>query len=51
MKTKQIVVVEDEPDIMEVLCYNLKLGSYQVFDSLEGREANTKNEYSNVSIV
>jgi len=38
MKNKQIVVVEDEPDILEVLCYNLKREGYQVFESLDGRE-------------
>jgi len=38
MQNKQIVVVEDEPDILEVLCYNLKREGYQVFDSLDGRE-------------
>ncbi|MFT7186204.1 MAG: two-component system alkaline phosphatase synthesis response regulator PhoP [Pseudohongiellaceae bacterium] len=38
MQNKQIVVVEDEPDILEVLCYNLKREGYQVFESLDGRE-------------
>mgnify|MGYP000076620823 CR=1 FL=1 len=38
MKTKKIVVVEDEPDILEVLCYNLKREGYQVFESLDGHE-------------
>jgi len=38
MQNKQIVVVEDEPDILEVLCYNLKREGYSVFESLDGRE-------------
>jgi len=38
MQNKQIVVIEDEPDILEVLCYNLKREGYQVFESLDGRE-------------
>jgi len=38
MQNKQIVVVEDEPDILEVLCYNLKREGYQVTGSLDGRD-------------
>jgi two-component system phosphate regulon response regulator PhoB len=38
MQKKQIVVVEDEPDILEVLCYNLKREGYQVYESLDGLE-------------
>ena len=38
MLNKKIVVVEDEPDILEVLCYNLKREGYQVYESLDGRE-------------
>ncbi len=35
---KQIVVVEDEPDILEVLSYNLKREGFEVFASLDGEE-------------
>jgi len=38
MQNKQIVVVEDEPDILEVLCYNLKREGYKVAESLDGSQ-------------
>lgn len=38
MQNKQIVVVEDEPDILEVLCYNLEREGLKVFKSLDGAE-------------
>lgn len=38
MQNKQIVVVEDEPDILEVLCYNLQREGLKVFKSLDGAE-------------
>jgi len=38
MQNKQIVVIEDEPDILEVLCYNLEREGYEVFASLDGAE-------------
>jgi DNA-binding response OmpR family regulator len=33
---KKIVVIEDEPDILEVLCYNLKREGYEVFPASDG---------------
>lgn len=36
MSHKQIVVVEDEPDILEVLSYNLKREGFEVETSLDG---------------
>lgn len=38
MQNKQIVVIEDEPDILEVLCYNLEREGFKVFESLNGAE-------------
>ena len=38
MQNKQIVVIEDEPDILEVLCYNLEREGYKVCESLDGSE-------------
>lgn len=35
---KKIVVVEDEPDILEVITYNLKREGFEVFSSLNGQE-------------
>jgi DNA-binding response OmpR family regulator len=51
MQNKQIVVIEDEPDILEVLCYNLKREGYQVFESLDGREGLTLIEQKLPDIV
>ena len=36
MNGKNIVVIEDEPDILEVLNYNLKREGYSVFTSMDG---------------
>lgn len=38
MKTKRIVVVEDEPDIFEIMEYNLKREGYEVQGCLDGAE-------------
>ena len=38
MQNKQIVVVEDEPDILEALYYNLEREGLKVFTSLDGAE-------------
>ncbi len=36
MSKKKIVVIEDEPDILEVLSYNLKREGYEVFNASDG---------------
>ena len=36
MSKKKIVVVEDEPDILEVLSYNLKREGFEVTTALDG---------------
>ena len=36
MSKKKIVIVEDEPDILEVLSYNLKREGFEVRDALDG---------------
>lgn len=36
MSKKKIVVIEDEPDILEVLSYNLKREGYEVFTASDG---------------
>ena len=36
MSKKKIVVIEDEPDILEVLSYNLKREGYEVFTATNG---------------
>ena len=36
MSKKQIVVVEDEPDILEVLSYNFKREGFSVTTAMDG---------------
>jgi two-component system, OmpR family, alkaline phosphatase synthesis response regulator PhoP len=36
--TKKILIVDDEPDIIEILTYNLKKEGYQVVSAADGRE-------------
>src|SRR5690606_28022009 len=36
MSKKKIVVIEDEPDILEVLSYNLKREGFEVFAASDG---------------
>jgi len=36
MSKKKIVIIEDEPDILEVLSYNLKREGFEVFTALNG---------------
>lgn len=36
MSKKKIVIIEDEPDILEVLSYNLKREGYEVFTAADG---------------
>ena len=36
MSKKKIVIIEDEPDILEVLSYNLKREGFEVFTATNG---------------
>ncbi|MES2626805.1 MAG: response regulator, partial [Pseudomonadota bacterium] len=36
MSKKKLVIIEDEPDILEVLSYNLKREGYEVFTASDG---------------
>ena len=36
MSNKKIVIIEDEPDILEVLSYNLKREGFEVFTAVNG---------------
>ncbi len=38
MSNKKIVIIEDEPDILEVLSYNLKREGFEVFSATNGTE-------------
>lgn len=35
----KVLVVDDEPDIVEILSYNLKKQNYIVFEALNGEDA------------
>jgi len=39
MKAKKILVVDDEPDIVELISYNLKKEGFEVSSALDGNEA------------
>ncbi|HEY0668194.1 MAG TPA: response regulator transcription factor [Sphingobacteriaceae bacterium] len=41
-KQHKILIVDDEPDILELIEYNLKKENYQVFTAVSGQEAVTK---------
>ncbi len=38
MKSEAILIIEDEPDIKDVIEYNLKKEGYRIFSSLDGEE-------------
>ena len=38
-KIPKILVVDDDPDIVEILRYNLSLGGYDVKSAFNGKEA------------
>ncbi|MGC2061965.1 MAG: response regulator [Thermodesulfovibrionales bacterium] len=42
MSAKKILVVDDEPDIVELVSYNLKKEGFEIVSALDGEEALTK---------
>ncbi|MBI5103325.1 MAG: response regulator transcription factor [Nitrospirae bacterium] len=42
MKKGKILIVDDEPDVLELITYNLKKEGYEVSSSLDGQEALAK---------
>ncbi|MBU3744377.1 MAG: response regulator, partial [Sediminibacterium sp.] len=38
-KAQKILVADDEPDILEIISYNLKKEGYEVFTASNGNEA------------
>ena len=38
MKKTKIVVIEDEPDILEIIEYNLSKEGFEVYSALDGEE-------------
>jgi two-component system alkaline phosphatase synthesis response regulator PhoP len=41
-KHTKILLVDDEPDILEIVGYNLKQEGYQIFTAANGKEAVAK---------
>tara|TARA_B100000927_G_scaffold208892_1_gene169818 strand:- start:142 stop:819 length:678 start_codon:yes stop_codon:yes gene_type:complete len=44
MKHYKILVVDDDPDIVEILTYNLKIDGYDVINAFNGKEAVKKTK-------
>ena len=44
MKHYKILVVDDDPDIVEILTYNLKMDGYDVINAFNGKEAVKKTK-------
>ena len=38
-KARKVLIADDEPDILEILKYNLEKGGYEVYTALNGEEA------------
>jgi phosphate regulon transcriptional regulator PhoB len=51
VKTERIVVIEDEPDILEVISYNLRREGYEVVSSMSGEDGLEKIEKVNPQLV
>jgi len=51
VKTERIVVIEDEPDILEVISYNLRREGYEVVSSMSGEDGLDKIEKVNPQLV
>jgi len=51
VKTEKIVVIEDEPDILEVIQYNLQREGYDVVSSMSGEDGLEKIEKGNPQLV
>ncbi|MEW6107791.1 MAG: response regulator [Nitrospirota bacterium] len=51
MKTKKILVVDDEPDIVELVSYNLKKEGFKVSSALDGEEALDKIRKEDYNLV
>ncbi len=50
-KDTKILLVDDEPDILEIVGYNLSNEGYQVFTAINGKEAISKAEKHNPHLI
>ena len=51
MDTKRILVVDDEPDIVELVSYNLKKEGFDVLSASDGEEALNKIRTDNYDLI
>lgn len=51
IKGKKILIADDEPDILEIIQYNLKLEGYEVFTAKDGDEALQKAKYIKPDLI
>ncbi|MBC8034558.1 MAG: response regulator transcription factor [Chitinophagaceae bacterium] len=50
-KGKKILIADDEPDILEIISYNLVAGGYEVFTAKDGDEALQKAKTLNPDLI
>ena len=46
-KGKKILIADDEPDILEIISYNLKIEGYEVVTAKDGEDALQKAKLTN----
>src|SRR5450759_2327395 len=51
MQAKRVLVVDDEPDIVELVGYNLKKEGYSVSSAIDGEEALNKIRNGNFDVM
>ena len=51
MTTKNILIVDDEPDILELISYNLKKEGFHISTALDGEEALQKVRTGNLDLI
>ncbi len=50
-KSKQVLIADDEPDILEIISYNLEKEGYKVFTAKDGNEAIEKARQINPDLI
>ena len=50
-KGKKILIADDEPDILEILHYNLKQEGYEVYTAKDGDDALAKAKQLNPDLI
>lgn len=51
VKSKQVLIADDEPDILEIISYNLEKEGYKVFTAKDGNEAIEKARQINPDLI